>query len=307
VSKIAGDLATSLLYAVGTTNGTVSIFDLRYPKVINSIKHQYYEAINGIKYHSKSRNILTSTKKLVKINNLDTGKLFTNIEPKEEINGLELVKDSGLIFIANESIRIGTYFIPALDSAPKWCHYIENITEELEEELTTKVYDEYKFLSMEDVEKLQAGSLIGSKLVKPYMHGFLMHYKLFQKLEAAADPFAFEKYRKERVTKRLEEKMANRISLKGAGGVNSEFRTMLKKKSAKNWKDGGAEFDTELGEKGRFEAIFKDPRFKIDVQSEEFMRNNPSGMTGEGVDGERIEPRKKNKMIKKIKKNKKKI
>jgi ribosome biogenesis protein ENP2 len=38
--------------------------------------------------------------------------------------------------------------------APKWCPFIENITEELEEDTTNTVYDEYKFLSLEDLEKI---------------------------------------------------------------------------------------------------------------------------------------------------------
>jgi len=38
--------------------------------------------------------------------------------------------------------------------APKWCPFIENITEELEEDTTNTVYDEYKFLSHEDLEKI---------------------------------------------------------------------------------------------------------------------------------------------------------
>jgi ribosome biogenesis protein ENP2 len=52
-----------------------------------------------------------------------------------------------LFLVANEDHRIGTFFVPALDTAPKWCPFIENITEELEEENTNTIYDEYKFLS----------------------------------------------------------------------------------------------------------------------------------------------------------------
>ena len=66
--------------------------------------------------------------------------------------------------------------------APKWCSFIENLTEELEEELNTTVYDEFKFLSYEDLEKLNCTNLIGSKLLKSYLHGYLMHIKLYQKL-----------------------------------------------------------------------------------------------------------------------------
>jgi len=71
---------------------------------------------------------------MIKIYDKDTGALFTNIEPKSSINDFELVGDSGMIFIAGEDSRIGTYYIPSLGTAPKWCSYIENMTEELENE-----------------------------------------------------------------------------------------------------------------------------------------------------------------------------
>ena len=307
---MAGDLSNPLLYAVGSLNGVVDIFDVRYQKPVISIKHQYREAINGIKYHEKSRNLITSSKKIVKINNLDNGKLFTNIEPSDEINGLELSPSSGFLFLASECTRIGTYFIPALDCAPQWCHYIENLTEELEEEMITKVYDEYKFVSQEDLEMLEAGGLIGTKLVKPYLSGFLMKYKVYEKLVEEKDPFRFERYRKERREKKMEERMASRIIGGGIGrkgrvegggireeeggkkggrmeegdgrrSVNQEFRNTLKKKSEKRAKEK-VNLVEEMGVEGRFEAMFRDPRYKLDVESEEFRRNNPSRRRGEG-------------------------
>lgn len=320
VSKLAGDLSNPLLYAVGSLNGVVDIFDMRYPKAVISIKHQYREAINGIKYHEKSRNLITSTKKIVKINNIDNGKLFTNIEPSDEINGLELSPSSGLLFLASESTRIGTYFIPALDCAPQWCHYIENLTEELEEEMISKVYDEYKYVSLEELEVLEAGGLIGTKMVKPYLGGFLMRYKVYEKLVEEKDPFRFERYRKERREKKMEERMASRISgggrgrkggeggerkegRKEGGGVNQEFKEMMKKKSEKKAKEK-VDLEEEMGEEGRFEAMFRDPRYKIDVESEEFRRNNPSGKRGEGRVSEEGEERMEL-IRKKIKKKKK--
>ena len=44
-----------------------------------------------------------------------------------------VVPGSGLMFAANESSDIFTYFIPSLAPAPKWCSYLDSITEELEE------------------------------------------------------------------------------------------------------------------------------------------------------------------------------
>lgn len=262
-------------YALGDESGLVSIFDLRYEKSIINLQHQYQEPIKSITFHDSSRNILSCDKKILKIFNQDTGKIFTNIEPKEEINSFELVKSSGLIFIAGEGTRIGTYFLPALDAAPKWCHYIENVTEELEEELVDKVYDEFKFVSHEDLEKLNATNLIGSKYLKQYMHGYLLHTKLYQKLESINDPFAYEKYRKELVRNKLEDKRKNRILGEGRQRVrvNEEFVKQLEAKKVVNKKQ--VDIKKEVMESDRFQKMFEDPRFSIDVNSEEYLRNNP--------------------------------
>lgn len=58
-----------------------------------------------------------------------------------------VVKGTGMILAALEDPKIGCYFIPQLGCAPKWVPYIENITEELEEENKKIVYDEYKFVT----------------------------------------------------------------------------------------------------------------------------------------------------------------
>ena len=38
------------------------------------------------------------------------------------------------------------YFIPSLGPAPKWCSFLENLTEELEETANPTVYDDYRFI-----------------------------------------------------------------------------------------------------------------------------------------------------------------
>lgn len=57
------------------------------------------------------------------------GKGMTSIEaPAGEINDLCVYPDSGLIFMALDSPRIPSYFIPTLGPAPKWCSFLENLT-----------------------------------------------------------------------------------------------------------------------------------------------------------------------------------
>ena len=94
-----------------------------------------------------------SNKKQIKITD-GYGKFFTSIEPDYGINNFTVVPKSGMILAALEDPKMGTYFIPELGPAPKWVPYIENITEELEEEHRKVVYDEYKFISRQEVTDL---------------------------------------------------------------------------------------------------------------------------------------------------------
>lgn len=66
------------------------------------------------------------------------------------------------------------YYIPALGPAPKWCHFLDNITEELEQESTSKknaTFANYTFVDKKEVERLMLGHLIGTSLLRAYMHG----------------------------------------------------------------------------------------------------------------------------------------
>lgn len=51
--------------------------------------------------------------------------------------------------IANEGIQMTTYYIPQLGPAPRWCSFLENITEELEDSASgaRTIYEDYKFVS----------------------------------------------------------------------------------------------------------------------------------------------------------------
>ncbi|KAH3675487.1 hypothetical protein WICPIJ_009350, partial [Wickerhamomyces pijperi] len=82
---------------------------------------------------SVSNKIMTSDRKIAKIWDRNDGDLFASMEPSVDINDVEYIPDSGMFFMANESIPMHTYYIPALGPAPKWCSFLDNITEELEE------------------------------------------------------------------------------------------------------------------------------------------------------------------------------
>ena len=41
---------------------------------------------------------------------------------------------TGLVITAMEHRMLGCYFAPSLGAAPRWCSFLENLTEEMEEE-----------------------------------------------------------------------------------------------------------------------------------------------------------------------------
>ena len=47
-----------------------------------------------------------------------------------------------------------TYFIPQLGPAPRWASFLENITEEMEDQTTRSVYEDYKFITREELKTL---------------------------------------------------------------------------------------------------------------------------------------------------------
>jgi len=41
--------------------------------------------------------------------------------------------------------------------------------------------------------------MIGGKFLKKYLHGYVMHKKLYNKLKNVANPFEYEQFHKEKV------------------------------------------------------------------------------------------------------------
>lgn len=143
----------------------------------------------------------------------------------------------GLLFMANEAPKILQYFVPALGTAPKWCSYLETITDELEEtdqpagttfivRLTKdyffsyiprfcsctfvivylsnyfSVYDDYKFVTAKELEDLDldVSVLKRMNMLRAYMHGYFIDARLYVKSKAVKQQFDFEKFKEKKVT-----------------------------------------------------------------------------------------------------------
>lgn len=53
--------------------------------------------------------------------------------------------------MANEGIQMTSYYIPQLGPAPKWCSFLDSITEEMEDQTVRNVYDDFKFVERSEI------------------------------------------------------------------------------------------------------------------------------------------------------------
>lgn len=97
--------------------------------------------------------------------------MYTSIESTADLNNLCCVPNTGMFFVANENTKMLTYYIPSLGPAPKWASFLDSITEELEESNVENIYDDYKFITKQELDSLGLDHLVGTNLLRAYMHG----------------------------------------------------------------------------------------------------------------------------------------
>ncbi|KXJ07855.1 Nucleolar protein 10 [Exaiptasia diaphana] len=260
-----------LAMGIGTATGHVLLYDIRSTKPLLIKDHQYGLPIKSMAFQDQL--VLSVDSKILKLWDRETGKPFTSIEPQTSINDLCLFPDSGLLFMATEAPKMFVYYIPALGPAPRWCSFLDNLTEELEEDQQPTVYDDYKFVTKEELEKLGLTHLVGTNLLRAYMHGYFMDIRLYQKAKTIAEPFAFEEYRKRKILEKIEEERENRVRIKKLPRINRALAEKLleekkEKKKAAKVISKASDVTNPLGDE-RFAAMFKNPDFQVDEESEE--------------------------------------
>lgn len=181
---------------------------------------------------------------------------------------------------------------------------MDNITEELEEKdgvldnsaadsgiiQTETIYEDYKFLTRSEIDQLGIQNLVGTPLLRGYMHGFFIHVGLYNKVKAVARPFEYNEYRTQKIKERMEEKRTSRIApkineKKISAKVNPELAHRLQSKASDRTKAGKAA--KALVEDDRFGSLFSNPDFKIDEEAEDFKLRNPSGVAASKVRNDR--------------------
>uniref|UniRef100_A0A8C0RDT6 Nucleolar protein 10 n=1 Tax=Canis lupus familiaris TaxID=9615 RepID=A0A8C0RDT6_CANLF len=268
----------ALTMAVGTSTGQVLLYDLRSDKPLLVKDHQYGLPIKSVHFQDSLDLILSADSRIIKMWNKNSGKIFTSLEPEHDINDVCLYPNSGMLLTANETPKMGIYYIPVLGPAPRWCSFLDNLTEELEENPESTVYDDYKFVTKKDLENLGLTHLIGSPFLRAYMHGFFMDIRLYHKVKLMVNPFAYEEYRKDKIRQKIEETRAQRVQLKKLPKVNKELALKLieeeEEKQKSTWKKKVKSLPNILTD-DRFKVMFENPDFQVDEESEEFRLLNP--------------------------------
>lgn len=272
----------ALTLGVGTATGQILLFDIRSDKPLLVKDHLYGLPIKKVAFHSEADVVMSMDAKVLKLWDRTSGKAFTSVMPGPDLNDLCLVGNSGLFFLANEEKKVLSYYIPSLGPAPRWCSFLDNLTEELEETQQETVYDDYKFVTQRELEDLGLGHLVGTNLLRAYMHGYFLDIRLYHKAKALVQPFAYDEYRKKKIRETVEAARKNRVESKlKLPAVNRELARKLQEaaeveatqkvapKKSKNVPK------TALLGDSRFKAIFENPDFEVDPASEEYRLLNP--------------------------------
>ncbi|KAK4043136.1 WD40-repeat-containing domain protein [Parachaetomium inaequale] len=266
-----------LSLALGTSTGQIRVFDLRNPRPLMKKDQGMGLPIKNLihmKTPTEERKLLSADKRIIKIWDEQTGDLWTSVEPMVDLSHVTHVPDSGMILTANEGKHMHCFFIPNLGLAPKWCHFLDNLVHEMENETQTETYDNYKFLTKPELRSLSLDHLIGkTNLLRPYMHGYFVAAKLYDQARLIANPYIWEEERAKRVKEKVEKERSSRIRGVKKVKVNQKLADKILQRQEKR-----AKVDTEAGVLGdsRFSKIFEDEEFKVDETTYEFRALNPS-------------------------------
>ena len=318
--------------ATGSSTGLIHLYDLRSPAPLLKKDQGYGYPIQTLIYLTSSTSsraqiaepkILSADKRIIKIWDQRDGSPWTAVEPAVDINSVAWCKDSGMILTANEGRQQHSFLIPQLGPAPKWCSFLDNLVEEMAEDpndpnaYTSQkagdVYDNYKFLTMQQLQSLNLAHLVGTtSLLRPYMHGFFVAQRLYEEAKLIADPFVWEDERNKRIKDRIETERESRIrgNKKVTAKVNKKLAEKMMERAEREERrqakrllensgneekieDATATSHEEENSSGsllidpRFSKLFQDEDFAIDERSREFQALNPSTKVGpmEPTDG----------------------
>lgn len=264
----------ALTLGVGTQTGQVLLYDIRSNRPLLVKDHNDGYAIRDLEFHGSSGMALSMSSKVVKIWDKATGKPHTSIESGVDYNDLCVVPNSGMLFLATEDTKMHTYFLPSLGTAPKWCSHLDALIEELEEEEAPAQFDDYKFVTEDELKQLGLHDLIGTDMLRAVMHGYYMDLRLYNKAKLIANPFDYNDFMKRKVKQKISEENQRGIQTKKLPSINRDlFERLVDDKQEKNKKR--VKTAETLLKDDRFTSLFSSADFQIDKDSVEYQLVNP--------------------------------
>lgn len=296
VSAFRFDDHDGVTMGVGTNTGYTLLYDLRSSRPLLTRDHGNGLPMRSIRFHDDRRHCVTADVKSVKIWRRDSTINTAVIEPDADINHLCIIGASGVMCTAVEASRVKTFYVPALGVAPRWCAFLDTFTEELENgrdiraidlndgqgtgEEVEQVYENYRFVTKDDLQGLGLSHLIGTDVLKAYMHGFFVHSKLYRRALEVVEPFAYEKYRKQKAHEKVEALRESRITkVKRQKPKKVEVNQGVVDDLVERQKHGrrGSKADLSVLQDKRFSEMFSNEDFAVDENAERFQFLNPSG------------------------------
>lgn len=325
---------SGLVLAAGSSTGLIHLYDLRSSSPVLKKDQGYGYPIQTLIFLASSTmtqaqtsesKILSSDKRIIKIWDIKNGAPWTSVEPAVDLNCVAWCKDSGMLLTANEGRQQHAFFIPQLGPAPKWCSFLDNLVEEMAEDpndpsafagqSTGETYDNYKFLTMQQLETLNLSHLVGTtSLLRPYMHGYFVAQRLYEEAKLIADPSIWEERSKRvkakidseresrirgnkkvitKVNRRLAEKMIDRVEKNELRRAKRVLKKGGNDNTDKLVNEATGEIEDEVAGllvDPRFAKLFQDEDFAIDETSREFQSLNPSTRPATVPKGSRDRP-----------------
>lgn len=336
--------------AVGTNTGHVLLYDLRMDRPYQTKDQGFGLPIKkvmwpgdkaaattgggGPRIRSEAEGkVLSADAKVIKIWDKDSGDNLVSVTPPSaatDINDVAHYPGTGLLMAAVEGTQMAAWYVPALGPAPRWCSYIDTLTDEMDGVDSAGagsgkgVYEDFKFVDRAELERLGMSHLIGTQLLRPYMHGYFIALALYERARLLNNPTAYADARERAIKAKLEKQAESRIraiknpKLDAGVRVNKELAEKVareaevaaKKQTKRDAKAAAAaasaaaptdgaqpEEEESRGEKptpganllsdSRFADLFQDPAFQIDTSSREFAMLNPSTALKQARDGPR--------------------
>lgn len=264
-----------LQLGVGTATGHVLVYDIRSNQPIVVKDHFNQQRIKKIGFNASAQAVYSMDAAILKIWDETTGAQIAYIESESQFNDFCTIPGTGMLFFAQENSKMLSYYIPHMGPAPRWCSFLDNMTEEIESETVQNIYDDYKFVTKQELESLGLDHLEGTNLLRSYMHGFFVDIRLYNKAKAVAEPFAFDRYRKDKIRKEIEAARPARLTIKSnLPKVNQELalKYLEEKQSMGRKKKGATE---NLLDDNRFAAMFENPEYAIDKNAIEYKMLTP--------------------------------